>query len=355
MKTSCLYVLLQIVIISSQAVTSLLADESYQSVNTTKDGVTKCPSYFSFSFAWEVGTFSDNVFFDCKNLTWYPMYGACTYATCIIPRTQTKCDIGVDGSEISANCPSDCVDDCKCKIDFLSYDDFLPTDPCVPYVIDKNCPASFLYVRHENLTWMSCHEGYAVGTFTNPENKEVCGMIVESWGSRGSFVCPSWGEGYCNYGRDYNGFLGICVTSDSRPLLPNDGSCAIPHFKCKGLLWDFCTKGDGAGQCTNIFLDIPEKCTVSISSVCDTGAESCGIINCEESDCVASWNMPNRPQFYDFPEGCMGKSINFPSDNNEIIIPAVIGSVVFVGTASVIGAACYFYHRYKRQGYQSVH
>ncbi len=50
MKTSCLYVLLQIVIISSQAVTSLLADESYQSVNTTKDGVIKCPSNISFSF-----------------------------------------------------------------------------------------------------------------------------------------------------------------------------------------------------------------------------------------------------------------------------------------------------------------
>ncbi|WP_448217529.1 hypothetical protein [Endozoicomonas sp. 2B-B] len=324
----------------------MLADESYQSVNTTKDGVIKCPSNISFSFQDTA-----NVFFDCKDLTWYPINNVCQDATCFVPRTQTICDISVYESEIDTNCPSDCEDDCKCKIDHPPGSDyFLPTDPCIPYVNDKNCPVSFLYIRHEKLTWTSCHEGNAVGTFTNPKNKEVCVVAVGSWGISGSFLCPSWGVGsdYCFYGRDDDGFLEICVTSNSRPLLPNDGSCAIPHFKYKGLLWDFCTKGDGAGQCTNIFLDIPEKCTVKISSVCETGAESCGIINCGKSACVASWNMPYKPQFYDFPEGCMGKSINFPSDNNKIIIPAVVGSVAFVGTASVIGAACYFYHRYKR-------
>ncbi len=155
------------------------------------------------------------------------------YATCFVPRTQTICDIYVDEYGVSTNCPSGCVgvsqDDCNCKIDYGS-DNFLPTDPCIPYVNDKNCPVSFLYIRHEKLTWTACHEGNAVGNFTNPKNKEVCTVAVDSWGSSGWFVCPSWGDTDCRYGRGYDGFLGITVTSVTRPLLPNDGSCVIPHF-----------------------------------------------------------------------------------------------------------------------------
>lgn len=241
MKTSCLYVLLQIVIISSQAVTSLLADESYQAFNTTKDGVTKCPSYFSFRF-WD----EFNVFFDCKNLTWSACSAETDYlATFINPRTQTICSIKkvlepeYGDPFVSMSCPPDCSDDCKC--DFLYYlgNSELPMDSCIPYINDKNCPVPLLYVRHENLTWTYCHEGNAFGNLTNPKNKEVCAVIAQSWGSSGWCECPPCGHlQITSWGRGDDGFLGIGNDDCEHLELTNDGSCAIPHFKYKGLVWD---------------------------------------------------------------------------------------------------------------------
>lgn len=246
-----------------------------------------------------------------------------------------------------------------------------------------NCSASIDYVKCLDPNWISCNSNEATGTCVNHRTGEKCKMQLggdDIYDYSGIISCPSChidtAEG-CDgtevsdiaacwrYDTDPDSGSISTVIVENAPCIEaiRDGTCSIPHFKYEELVWDVCVDGNGTGTCTNILLDIP--CDVYTSSICVTGATSCGIIYCVWAgvprECHASWNMPDKPKFYESPYGCMsGKSPNPSADSNNknnLVLPlSLVGTAVFTGIVSVVttAAICLCYSRYRRQGYQAV-
>ena len=243
----------------------------------------------------------------------------------------------------------------------------------IPQTVDPDCKASIDFFVCNNPTWVSCNYGKAHGHCTNPRlHNESCSVHVRYTESNPSFSgdirCPSCDRPGELPDANWNcgDTLGCVIPewiNDKCIESVRDGTCSIPHFKYEGLLWNVCVKGVGCGTCTNTFFDEPLPCDIQISTNCTTGAKSCGHIACigNQYSCDAYWNFPDKPEFYDYPDGCMSAPKPNPNsdstENNKLILPlSITVSVLFTGIASVLttAAICFCYSRYKRQGYHTV-
>ena len=243
-----------------------------------------------------------------------------------------------------------------------------------PYIYSQGCPTSVPIFKCSNLDWDVCSDddgygGYfASGSCTNLKDGGTCkismvedrSLSTQKRDQSGGLNCPGchpeWHTGDYDYQYDYTeDFLILETDQDSSCIeFANDHTCSIPHFSHDNLVWDWCTKGDGQGRLTNTESGIPVKCTVRTSSVCESGANSCGVINCGNYECMAGWNIASHPVYYNLPSDCYGTS----SVDKRVIIPvSVVSAIAGVAaiTAIAIVATCFGYHRYKRQGYQTVH
>ncbi|WP_257291879.1 hypothetical protein [Endozoicomonas sp. ONNA1] len=225
---------------------------------------------------------------------------------------------------------------------------------CQPFDFIRDGSCDVKYFVCDNINFLACKNGEAIGNCTNPRSNEIC-RISNQDNSNGNLNCPSCGVGWSLSSIGYpvrdNIFSQFYVESCIEPV--KDGSCHLPDsFKCKGVLWDVCVNGIGQGKCTNDM----ESCDIIMSSDCPvTKSKTCGAIKCD--GCEAGWNLPDQPALYDFPLGCMNKPSPFSPGNEKLIIPlSVAGGVVFVGiVAAIVGVSVYFCkYRYRRQGYQHI-
>ena len=330
MRVSYFHIALRIVMIGLFTIIPLHAEEYLDTANLTDNS---CPSIFYSDFML------GSLYFNCNNLTWfdcnYNVDEASARATCISPVNNTLCDITFDtyNSGYDHTTTISCGengDSCFNTIDDSEDPIYIPSihaveQECIPYVIDKNCPASLDYYQHTHLKWVACHEGSALGTFENTKNNEICSVTVYSYDDNdpnynsGGIGCPSCDENlWWGYG---GGSLDVATKSDCINAI-NDETCTNPIFKCDGLSWDWCVNKQGWGKCTNTFLDVPKDCFVHISSVCANGAKNCGSISCEDDVCNAGWNIPDdsdnqlKLQSYAYPQGCIQGT-----DDKTCVIP----------------------------------
>lgn len=221
---------------------------------------------------------------------------------------------------------------------------------CLPFKLVKDGSCGSPYFVCKNSIWLGCQKSEGYGNCTNPRlNNEIC--TIKNYNSqKGKILCKSCSVSW-NLA-EHDRFL----TDPSCVQAVNDGSCAIPEqFKCNGVLWDICVEHNGTATCTHD----KTGCDIYISSRCLVpDVASCGEINCDDG-CYASWNQPDKPAIYEFPQGCMSNPDPSPdsSSNNNLIIPlSVTGGVIAVGTLSTVFGlvACLVYNHHKRQGYQTV-
>ena len=262
---------------------------------------------------------SSNIFFNCKNIDQFSCPGKYNYTSegiCITPNNVT-CIIKTSYSYASAadmnstayvECP-----DCEVILNTdLDWEDAANNQTCISYITDQPCPASVDYFHHSNLTWKACHNGTALGLFTNPKTNEDCNVLVgfNNTGVIHVFAsCPNclteWGSP--------DGFIDSYDFGHGRHCFEeiNDDSCSLPHFVCEELNWRLCVKGNGVGRCVNYFDGKPLSCDIHISPAslwpCANGTKGCGKIHCTDFEipCLATWNMPGKAGLYEAPQGCM--------------------------------------------------
>lgn len=328
-----------------------------------------------------------NIFFNCKNFDRiscpdnkeYSAEGNCTTpgnVTCTI-RTSFYESSGLDDLHTTAHI--DCPD---CQVTLNSSDwEAVVNQKCIPYVLDQNCPATIDYFYYSDLRWCACHNGTGLGLLTNPRTNANCTVLIAS-NNRGLML----GKAYCpdcayfsgwhydvGYG-DEDGFIHFgwwpldgLGSHDRCMETVNDDSCTIPHFVCEEPKWNVCIKGNGDGFCTRIVMGNPQLCKVSTSSdsswPCANETNGCGKINCDEYtllECQAFWNMSEKSEFYESPEGCMptrnpAPTMN-PSGKKGFILPvSLFGGAVFtvIAFAAIVTTVFFCYTRYKRRDYRS--